>query len=192
MNLVFATQNQHKIEEVRQLLPKGINVLSLKEIDCHDNIPETANTLEGNAQIKADFVTNKYNLPCFADDTGLIIDALNGAPGVYSARYSGPKGDSEENINKVLREMNNKSNRSARFITVVALNTANTTHFFKGIVEGHISMERMGDKGFGYDPIFIPKGYDISFAQMSLDEKNKISHRGQALHLLIDYLTKTL
>ncbi|MGB5169845.1 MAG: non-canonical purine NTP diphosphatase [Eudoraea sp.] len=192
MNLVFATQNQHKIEEVRQLLPKGINVLSLKEIDCHDNIAETADNLEGNAQIKADFVTNKYNLPCFADDTGLIIDALNGAPGVYSARYSGPKGDSEENINKVLREMNNKSNRSARFITVVALNTTNTTHFFKGIVEGHISMERMGDKGFGYDPIFIPKGYDISFAQMSLEEKNKISHRAQALHLLIDYLTKTL
>ncbi|MGB5355105.1 MAG: RdgB/HAM1 family non-canonical purine NTP pyrophosphatase, partial [Eudoraea sp.] len=159
---------------------------------CHDNIAETADNLEGNAQIKADFVTNKYNLPCFADDTGLIIDALNGAPGVYSARYSGPKGDSEENINKVLREMNNKSNRSARFITVVALNTTNTTHFFKGIVEGHISMERMGDKGFGYDPIFIPKGYDISFAQMSLEEKNKISHRAQALHLLIDYLTKTL
>ncbi|WP_276389872.1 non-canonical purine NTP diphosphatase [Eudoraea chungangensis] len=192
MKLVFATQNRNKIKEVKLLLPSEINIISLAELHCHEDIPETADTLDGNAQLKAEFVWNKYALGSFADDTGLLIDALNGAPGVYSARYAGLQATADDNIDKVLHKMKNKSNRAARFITSIALNLDGSTHFFKGIIEGQISKERMGKKGFGYDPIFIPKGYQKSFAQMTPEEKNSISHRGRALEYLNTYLRKTL
>ena len=191
MELVFATYNPHKLEEVRLLLPGKVKLLSLEDIGCREEIPETASTLEGNAEIKANFVFDNYGYPCFADDTGLIVDALNGDPGVRSARYAGDHRNANDNMVKLLTELKGQSQRSARFITVIALRIEEKTEFFKGVVEGHISEVKRGEKGFGYDPIFIPVGYKQSFAEMPMEMKNKISHRGRALIQLSEYLQRT-
>ncbi|MBM1107560.1 non-canonical purine NTP diphosphatase [Aurantibacter crassamenti] len=191
MKLVFATHNLNKLHEVQLLMPKNVTILSLNDIGCTEEIAETAKTLEGNAQIKADHVTKNYGMPCFADDTGLLVDALNGAPGVYSARYAGEQKNSDDNMNKLLEALITTDNRSAYFKTVIALNLNNQSIFFKGKVEGSISKVKHGDGGFGYDPIFVPNDYDQTFAQLSIAIKNKISHRGKALQKLINYL-KTL
>jgi len=188
MKLVFATHNQNKFNEVKELLPAQIELVSLTDIDCHDEIPETAKTLKGNAQLKADFVTQNYDLPCFADDTGLLVDALKGEPGVYSARYAGEQKNADDNMNKLLLELKNKNSRSAHFETVIALNLNGEMIFFNGIAEGQITTSKCGKKGFGYDPIFQPKGYDKTFAELSLKVKNKISHRGKAIRQLVEYL----
>lgn len=185
--IVFATNNTNKLNEVKALLPQ-IEILSLQDIGCFEDIPETANTLEGNAILKANFVTKKYCYDCFADDTGLEVEALNNTPGVFSARYAGKDADSEKNMAKLLLELNNKSNRSAQFKTVVALNLNKEQHLFEGICEGEILNKKQGEKGFGYDPIFKPSGFDTSFAQMNMEEKNTISHRGKAIKKLIEYL----
>ncbi len=185
--LVFATNNAHKLAEVRSLIPQW-EILGLSDIGCFEDIPETADNLEGNARIKADFVTKNYGFDCFADDTGLEILALNGAPGVYSARYAGEPSDSEANLQKVLTELTNKSNRKAQFRTVVALNLATKTHLFEGICKGEILPNKTGDSGFGYDPIFNPSGFEQSFAQMSQAEKGVISHRGKAIRKLVEFL----
>lgn len=188
MKLVFATHNKNKFNEVKVLLPSNIELVSLTDIDCHDEIPETAETLKGNAQIKADFVTTNYNLPCFADDTGLLVNALNGAPGVYSARYAGEQKNADDNMNKLLSELESKNSRSARFETVIALNLKEESTHFIGIAEGKITKTKSGQEGFGYDPIFQPEGYDKTFAELSLEVKNEISHRGKAIKQLVEYL----
>lgn len=188
MNLVFATNNQHKFIEIRKILNADISLLSLNDIHCVDELPETQHTLEGNAQQKASYVYDNFGYNCFADDTGLEIEALNGRPGVYSARYAGQSKDPAENMNKVIRELRNISNRRARFRTVIALIINEKNHLFEGIVNGQILSEKRGTQGFGYDPIFLPDGYEVSFAQMNLDEKNKISHRGKAVAELVTYL----
>ena len=188
MDLVFATHNTNKLKEVGLLLPKNIRLISLEDIGCSEEIPETETTLEANAQLKADYITKHYGISCFADDTGLIIDALNGAPGVYSARYAGEEKDSEKNMEKVLKELKGSTSRKASFKTVIALNINSKRLLFKGIVEGKITYEKRGAKGFGYDPIFIPTGYDQTFAQLPIQIKNEISHRGKALQKLIKYL----
>ena len=187
IKLVFATQNQHKLKEVQALL-NNFEVLSLTDIKCFESIPETSDTLEGNAQLKANYVTEKFGLNCFADDTGLEVEALNGAPGVYSARYAGIDNDSEKNMNKLLRELENEPNRQAQFRTAIALNLQGEQFLFEGICEGVILQEKQGEHGFGYDPIFMPIGYKTSFAEMALAEKNMISHRGIGIHKLISYL----
>lgn len=189
MKIVFATHNKNKTKEVAALL-QNIELLSLESINCFDEIEETANSLEGNAKIKADYVTNRFELNCFADDTGLEVDALNGAPGVYSARYAGEDGNAEKNIAKLLQAMKGKTNRDARFRTAIILNINGKQHLFEGVCEGMILEERSGSEGFGYDPIFQPKGYKISFAEMNMEEKGKISHRGLAVLKLIDFLNK--
>ncbi|MGF1559405.1 MAG: non-canonical purine NTP diphosphatase [Flavobacteriaceae bacterium] len=191
MKLVFATHNQHKFKEVVLLLPAHIELLSLTDIGCFDEIPETSETLEGNAQLKADFVSEHFGLPCFADDTGLLVDALQGAPGVYSARYAGEKRSAEDNMNKLLTELKGTAIRSARFKTVIALNLENRKILFEGLVEGEIIEERKGTEGFGYDPIFRPEGHDQTFAELSLSVKNEIGHRGRAIQKLINHLTQT-
>ncbi len=191
MKLVFATHNQHKFKEVVLLLPAHIELLSLTDIGCFDEIPETSETLEGNAQLKADFVSEHFGLPCFADDTGLLVDALQGAPGVYSARYAGEKRSAEDNMNKLLTELKGTAIRSARFKTVIALNLENRKILFEGLVEGEIIEERKGTEGFGYDPIFRPEGHDQTFAELSLSVKNEIGHRGRAIQKLINHLTRT-
>lgn len=188
MKLVFATHNQNKLNEVKELLPSYIELVSLTDIDCHDEIPETAKTLEGNAQLKADFVTKNYGMPCFADDTGLLVDALNGEPGVYSARYAGSHKSSEDNMKKLLSALKNKTNRSAYFKTAIALNLKNETIIFEGVATGSIAAEKIGKEGFGYDPIFIPTGYQETFAELPLKIKNKISHRSKAIQLLLIHL----
>ncbi|NMH26776.1 non-canonical purine NTP diphosphatase [Flavobacterium silvaticum] len=188
MKLLFASQNQHKIEEIRAMLPGHIELISLSDIGSDDDIPETADTLEGNAILKANFVSEKYNPDCFADDTGLEVEALNNAPGVYSARYAGEQKNASDNIKKLLSELDGKPNRSAQFKTVIALNLNGNQHLFEGIVRGKITYEPIGNKGFGYDPVFIPEGYDRTFAQMEMYEKAKMSHRGRALGKLIDFL----
>ncbi|PIE99707.1 MAG: non-canonical purine NTP pyrophosphatase [Maribacter sp.] len=188
MELVFATHNQNKVKEVQALLPKNISLLSLTDIGCNEEIPETGETLEENAIIKADFVTKNFGYPCFADDTGLLVKALNGVPGVYSARYAGEQRDSNDNMDKLLSELKSKKDRSARFETVIALNLGNSQHIFKGIVEGEIVNEKKGGKGFGYDPIFRPRTYSETFAELPLAIKNKISHRGKAIQKLLNYL----
>ena len=188
MKLVFATNNKHKLQEVRDILGSGVEVLSLSDIGCNDDIPETADTLQGNALIKARHIYNKYNVNCFADDTGLEVEALDGAPGVLSARYAGDGHDSEANMHKLLQNLTGKSNRNAQFRTVIALIIDGEEMLFDGIVKGIITEEKMGDSGFGYDPIFVPEGYSESFAQMSSDEKNSISHRYRATKKLNDYL----
>lgn len=197
MNLVFATNNSHKIKEIQDVLGDAIHLLSLKDIGCNEELLETHPTLEGNALEKAEYIYNKYKQNCFADDTGLEIDALNGEPGVYSARYVGelnefPSSEArfEANIQKVLANMQGKDNRNARFRTIIVLIENGNRHYFEGIVNGTILPEKKGNQGFGYDPIFCPLGYDKSFAEMSLGEKNKISHRGIAVNKLIDYLLK--
>lgn len=191
MKLIFATHNRNKLEEVRKLVPDHIDLISLIEIGCFDEIPETGKTIEQNARIKADYVTEKFKLPCFADDTGLLVDALNEAPGVYSARYAGEEKDSGKNINKLLSELKDKNDRSARFKTVISLNINVETHLFEGIVEGEITNKKLGDKGFGYDPIFLPKGYDKTFAELPLKTKNQISHRGKAIQKLLLFLRES-
>lgn len=188
MKLVFATNNAHKLEEIREMLGKKYEIISLKELGCHDNIPETQDTLEGNALQKARYIHKKYGVNCFADDTGLEIKALNNAPGVYSARYAGDAHDSETNMEKVLRQMKGISQREARFRTVITLILNNRIHSFEGIIEGEILSSKQGESGFGYDPIFRPKGHSLSFAEMSLADKNKISHRGQAIQKLVKFL----
>lgn len=188
MKLVFATHNQNKFDEVKVLIPKNIELVSLTDIGCFQEIPETADTLEGNAKLKADFVTENYNLPCFADDTGLLVDALNGAPGVYSARYAGPKKNAEDNMKKLLFELQAKNNRNAQFKTAIALNIDGRTLLFSGEVKGEIINKKKGTEGFGYDPIFKPTGYEQTFAELSIAVKNKISHRGRAIQELLNYL----
>lgn len=189
MKIVFATNNQHKLNEVKSLLPT-LEILGLKDIGCHEDIPETATTLEGNAQIKANYVTHKYGYNCFADDTGLEVKSLNNAPGVYSARYAGETSNSESNMNKLLSELENKKDRIAQFRTVIALNIGQKKILFEGLCKGSISKEKQGIKGFGYDPIFIPKNHSSSFAEMSMEEKGQISHRGKAIQKLIAFLNK--
>lgn len=189
--LVFATNNAHKLEEIRAILGDKVEILSLNDIDCHADIPETADTLQGNAALKAQYIYENYGLDCFADDTGLEVEALNGAPGIYSARYAGGEGhDSEANMKKLLSEMQDKDNRKARFRTVICLIEGGEEHFFEGIVNGSIIRERKGGAGFGYDPVFMPDGYSETFAEMGNDEKNKISHRARAVQKLCEYLNK--
>lgn len=187
MQLVFATHNPNKLKEVQVLFPKEIKLLSLEDIGCMDEIPETANDLEGNATIKANFVTENYGYPCFADDTGLLVDALDGAPGVYSARYAGEQKNADDNMDKLLLQLNGQTNRSAHFKTVIALNINNEQFLFKGIVEGEITTQKKGVKGFGYDPIFRPNGYDKTFAEIPVLMKNKISHRAKAIEELLAF-----
>lgn len=188
MKLVFATNNQHKISEVRDILGEHFEILSLSEIGCNDEIPETAETLEGNASQKSHYVFEKFGYNCFADDTGLEVEALDMKPGVYSARYAGEQKNSNDNMNKLLVQLDKIKNRKARFKTVISLIIDGHETLFEGIVNGNILTERHGEKGFGYDPIFQPDGYDTSFAQMNLNEKSKMSHRGLAVSKLIDYL----
>lgn len=185
--LVFATNNAHKLEEVRAILGDDYEVLSLADINLYEDIPETAGTLEGNALQKAQYVKQHFGLDCFADDTGLEVDALNGEPGVYSARYAGEGHDSEANMSKLLLKMNKKRNRKARFRTIVALIQGEDIHLFEGIVNGTIIKERRGKGGFGYDPIFVPEGYSQTLAEIG-EEKNKISHRARAIAKLADFL----
>lgn len=192
--IVFATNNQHKLQEIREILSPEFEIVSLKEIGCHEDIPETGNTLEENALQKARYISERYHISCFADDTGLEVEALGGAPGVHSARYAeGTDHDSEANMTKLLRELEGKENRQARFRTVIALielgeDETENVHLFEGIVEGHISTERQGTEGFGYDPIFVPEGYEKSFAALGETIKNHISHRARAVKKLADYL----
>ena len=188
MKLVFATQNQNKVKELKQLMPKSIELLSLTDINCNDDIPETAPDLKGNASQKSHYIFGKFNINCFADDTGLEIEALNNEPGVYSARYAGPQKNSEDNMNLVLEKLKNESNRKARFKTVISLIINGDEHIFEGVCNGEITTKKSGNKGFGYDPIFKPNGFDVTFADMPLSEKNKISHRGKAVKLLVDFL----
>lgn len=185
---VFATNNTHKLEEVSAILGNKIELLSMKDIDYNVDIPETADTLEGNALIKARYIFENYHLDCFADDTGLEVEALNGAPGVYSARYAGDAHDSEANMKKLLKEMENVENRRARFRTVFALIINGKEHLFEGIVKGEIIKNRKGTSGFGYDPVFVPEGYSQTFAEMGNELKNKISHRAMATQKLCHFL----
>lgn len=186
--LVFATNNQHKLREIREILKDKFEVLSLDDINCKEEIEETAETLDGNALIKAEYIKEKYGFDCFADDTGLEVYALDNAPGVYSARYAGEDKDAKANMNKLLTELNGKDNRDARFRTVIALIIGNEKYLFEGIVEGQITESESGSEGFGYDPVFMPKGYDITFAEMDSSEKNAISHRGRAMASMIEFL----
>lgn len=188
--LVFVTNNAHKLEEIRAILGERIEILSLSDIGCHADIPETADTLEGNARQKSRYVYEHYGLDCFADDTGLEVESLGGAPGVYSARYAGGQGhDSQANMNKLLKEMEEKNNRKAQFRTIISLIEKGEERQFEGIVKGQITKEKRGESGFGYDPIFQPDGYDTTFAELGSDIKNRISHRARAVAALCDYLT---
>jgi XTP/dITP diphosphohydrolase len=191
MKIVFATNNTHKLEEIRRMLRGSHQIVSLAEIGCHEDIPEEQDTLEGNALQKARYIKQHYGYDCFADDTGLEIDALGGRPGVYSARYAGEAKDSEANMRKVLAEMQGHTDRRARFRTVIALILGNEEHLFEGKVEGEILTARQGSAGFGYDPVFRPDGYDRSFAEMDPDTKNSISHRGEATRKLAAFLNAT-
>lgn len=188
MELVFATNNKHKLEELQAILGDQFKLLSLQDIGCYEEIPEEQETLEGNASQKAFFVFEKYGYNCFADDTGLEIDALNGEPGVYSARYASEEKSAEANMEKVLEQLAKINSRNARFRTVISLIIEGDEKQFEGIVEGEILKIKRGDSGFGYDPIFQPKGFQLSFAEMPLSEKNKISHRGRAVQKLVSYL----
>ena len=190
-DIVFATNNAHKLEEVRQIVGERFRVLSLKEINCHDDIPETADTLEGNALIKARWIKERYGFDCFADDTGLMVDALGGAPGVHTARYAGDDCNSEKNVSKMLSELEGVEERNAHFSTVIALIYEGQEVVMEGRVDGIIATKRGGNGGFGYDPIFIPEGYDITFAEMPAYEKNAISHRGRAMQKLMAVLMQT-
>jgi XTP/dITP diphosphohydrolase len=188
MKLVFATNNPHKIKEIQPLLGDQITLLSLKDLGHSGDLPEERDTLEGNANQKAKYVYDHYGLNCFADDTGLEVEALNGLPGVYSARYAGGHKNSQDNIEKLLRELNGKNNRKARFRTVISLIIDGSEKRFDGVVNGNIIDHKRGDEGFGYDPVFQPEGYEITFAEMPLDEKNTISHRSRAINKLANYL----
>lgn len=188
--IVFATHNLDKLKEVQQLMPSTIQLLSLADINCNEEILETADTLLGNAQIKADYVIQTYGYDCFADDTGLEVNALNGEPGVYSARYAGPANNSAANMAKLLDSLKDKDDRTAQFKTVIVLNLKGKQHFFEGICKGEILKNQQGNDGFGYDPIFKPDGFDRSFAEMSLKEKGVISHRGKAIAKLVQFLNE--
>jgi len=188
MKIVFATNNQHKLRELQQILGNEFELLSLKDIDCFEDIPENSPTIEENSLDKANYVYKKFKLDCFADDTGLEIEALDGKPGVYSARYAGDEKDMEKNITKILSELQNKINRNARFKTVISLIINGKTHQFEGIVKGQIIKTKKGTSGFGYDPVFLPDGYEMTFAEMPSNLKNKISHRGIAVKKLVDFL----
>ena len=188
--LVFATNNAHKLEEIASILGDKIELLSLKDIHCDADIPETADTLEGNAIQKAEYIHQHYGMDCFADDTGLEVEALNGAPGIYSARYAGEGHDSEANMKKLLENMQDKENRKAQFHTAICLIMDGETHLFEGIVKGEIIKEKKGGAGFGYDPIFVPEGYDLTFAELGNDIKNTISHRAKAVEKLCSFLNK--
>lgn len=188
MKLVFATHNEHKLKEVQQLLPKSFELLSLKDIQCFDEIHETGQTLEENAKIKADFVTQTYGLNSFSDDTGLLVDALDGSPGVYSARYAGEQKNAIDNMAKLLSELEGKENRSAHFKTVIYLNLEGESYTFEGTVEGSITHQELGSGGFGYDPIFKPEGFDQTFGELPAETKNAISHRGKAIQKLVTFL----
>ena len=187
MRLVFATNNRHKLQEVSAMLGNGFELLSLSDIGCTVDIPETSDTLSGNALQKARYVKEHFGIDCFADDTGLEVKALNGAPGVHSARYAGDH-DSEANITRLLNELNDMTDRTARFRTVIALLTDDKEYLFEGIVNGRIAEEREGSEGFGYDPVFVPDGYSLSFAQLGNDVKNTISHRARAVGKLVEFL----
>lgn len=190
MKLVFATHNPNKFREIKELLPDHIELLSLTDIDCKEDIPETGDTIDENAMIKADYVRNHYGYDCFADDTGLEVNSLAGAPGVFSARYAGDEKNDEKNLEKLLSQLEKREDRTARFKTVIALNLKGHENLFTGICEGIILKEKRGNKGFGYDPVFLPNGFDKSFAEMELREKSEISHRGIAFRALIEYLSQ--
>jgi XTP/dITP diphosphohydrolase len=190
MNIVFATNNLNKLKEVQALMPDHIKLLSLKDINCFEDVPETQETIIGNAIQKAEYIKTEYGYDCFADDTGLEVDALNGAPGVYSARFAGPQRNAEDNTTKLLKELKYKNNRSAQFKTVIALHLNGQLYTFTGICKGEITKKPKGNGGFGYDPVFKAKGYNQTFAEISLEEKNKIGHRGKAVKQLIDFLNK--
>jgi XTP/dITP diphosphohydrolase len=191
MKIVFATNNTNKILEIQSMLPESIEIISLESIGCHEEIPETADTIEENAIMKANYVTEKYGYDCFADDTGLEVDVLNGEPGVFSARYAGEQRSAEENMTLLLSNLEDKTNRKAQFKTVITLNLKGKQYLFTGIARGEITLERAGNQGFGYDPIFRPEGFQETFAQLALETKNKISHRGKATVELIAFLANT-
>jgi len=188
MKIVFATNNPNKLKEIKALVPAKIDIVSLREIGCNEDIPETGETLEANAFQKANYVKKHYGYDCFADDTGLEVNALNGNPGVYSARYAGPERSAEANMREILAELDGNKNRKAQFRTAIALILNGEEHLFEGKVEGQISQAKLGEKGFGYDPIFIPENETRSFAQMSMEEKGAVSHRGRAVRKLVEYL----
>jgi XTP/dITP diphosphohydrolase len=188
MQLVFASNNKNKIKEIQLLVPQSIKVLSLEDIGCFEEIPETADTIEGNAIQKANYVTEKYGCNCFADDTGLEVEALNGEPGVYSARYAGEQKDATDNMDKLLNNLKGISNRNAQFKTVIALNLNGNQSLFTGIIKGKIIEEKIGSNGFGYDPIFVADGYSQTFAELTIEEKSIISHRGLAVKQLVNFL----
>ena len=190
MQLVFASNNKNKIKEIQALVSDTIQIISLEDIGCAEDIPETAETIEGNAIMKANYVTSNYGYDCFADDTGLEVEVLNGAPGVYSARYAGEQKDANDNMDKLLSELKGKTNRNANFKTVICLNLNGTQQLFTGIINGKIIDEKIGTNGFGYDPIFIAEGHDKTFAELTLEEKAHISHRGIAVAQLIAFLSK--
>jgi XTP/dITP diphosphohydrolase len=189
MQLVFATNNPNKLKEVQSLIPGHIKLLSLEEIGCMEDIPETQDTIEGNAIQKAEYLKKNYGYDCFADDTGLEVGALNGAPGVYAARYAGEQRNADDNMDKLLDNLKAHQNRNAQFKTVIALHLKGKIHTFTGICKGRITIEKHGEKGFGYDPIFKADGYEETFAEMSLTEKNKIGHRGKAVRQLVEFLS---
>ncbi|MDX1279175.1 non-canonical purine NTP diphosphatase [Oceanihabitans sediminis] len=188
MQLVFATNNLNKLKEVQALIPEHIKLLSLKDIECFEDVPETQDTIEGNAIQKAEYIKTKYGYDCFADDTGLEVESLNGEPGVYSARYAGEQRNDNDNMDKLLANLKDKPNRKAQFKTVIALHLNGKLETFTGICKGEITTEKHGEKGFGYDPIFKAEGYDKTFAEISLEEKNKIGHRGKAVNQLVTFL----
>ena len=190
MKLVFATNNLNKLKEVQEMLPNSIELLSLKDINCNEEVDETENTLQGNAKLKADYITKNYGYNCFADDTGLEVASLDGKPGVFSARFAGEPRSAERNMQKLLDELIDKPNRNAQFRTAICLNLNDEQFLFEGICTGTILSKKQGEKGFGYDPIFQPTKYNESFATMSPSEKNKISHRGIAVQKLVDFLKK--
>lgn len=190
MKLIFATNNLNKLKEVQEMLPNSIELLSLKDINCNEEVDETENTLQGNAKLKADYITKNYGYNCFADDTGLEVASLDGKPGVFSARFAGEPRSAERNMQKLLDELIDKPNRNAQFRTAICLNLNDEQFLFEGICTGTILKKKQGEKGFGYDPIFQPTNYNESFATMSPSEKNKISHRGIAVQKLVDFLKK--
>jgi XTP/dITP diphosphohydrolase len=192
MQLVFASNNKNKIREIQNMLTESIKILSLGDIGCNEEIPETADTIEGNAILKANYVTSNYGYDCFADDTGLEVEALNNEPGVYSARYAGEQKSDDDNMAKLLENLSSKTNRKAQFKTVIALNINNKQHLFTGIAKGEITLEKIGNQGFGYDPIFKPEGLTQTFAQLSMEEKASISHRGKATKLLLEFLNSKI
>ncbi|TXD47169.1 non-canonical purine NTP diphosphatase [Polaribacter sp. IC073] len=188
MKLVFATNNLNKLKEVQEMLSSSIEIVSLKDINCFDEVDETEPTLEGNAKLKADYITENFGYNCFADDTGLEVESLDGKPGVYSARFAGEPANSEHNMQKLLTDLEDNKNRKAQFRTAVCLNLDNKQYLFEGVCKGDILKEKQGEKGFGYDPIFKPAGFSESFAEMKSEEKNKISHRGIAIQQLVAFL----